>query len=53
MTISQAVIEDNFIDDLTSRGIHVERPVVPMSFEVQEATSDVAGYPVKVNPWYY
>jgi hypothetical protein len=53
MTVSQAVIEENFIDDLTSQGIHVERPVIPISFEVQEAISDVVGYPVKVDLCYY
>jgi hypothetical protein len=51
ITIGQASIEALFIESLTSKGISVDRPIVPSSLEISqdpEELLDPSSYPVKV-----
>jgi phenol 2-monooxygenase len=48
MTLHQGMVESAFIDSLSSRGIQVERPVVPLSMNVLENQAGIDGYPVNV-----
>ncbi|KAF8122465.1 FAD binding domain-containing protein [Boletus edulis] len=51
VTLSQAAIEDIFLDSMKDRGVEVERPKRPINIEISEdddELSSLSSYPVKV-----
>jgi hypothetical protein len=51
ITIGQSRIEALFMDSMKSRGVTVDRPIVPSSLEISEDPEellDPSSYPVKV-----
>lgn len=51
VTLHQGAIEQIFVDSLTSMGVTVERPMVPVSIQLSEDSAELAdpnSHPVKV-----
>jgi phenol 2-monooxygenase len=50
--LHQGEIEAIFLDSMKKEGLQVERPIVPIAFQISEETRELAdphAYPIKVN----